>query len=250
VLRRPSAVHRLDKPTSGLLCVAKTKGARIDLSRQFHDRVVRKTYTAIVNGIPEEHACSTISSIQALDLGVDVDPRRNNCTWQLVDSPLDGKHAVTVWRAIRYVPSLHAKDGYLTLVQFLPKTGRFHQLRRHMAWVCNRAIVGDEAYDGGAPDAMKFRQRGLFLCSNRVALEHPHYNTEEGRAEWDSLQTLMKNEQTVAGVGRVWYSKEDDKVMVEASVDLPDKFDSLLHREKERHRKFSEKNGAYRESDG
>ncbi len=132
VLRRPISVHRLDKPTSGILLCAKTKPAVVDLTRQFCHRVVKKTYMAIVNGIPFEPSEASISSRQAFDLGADVDPTNTSITWQLIDSPLDGKSAVTVWRALRYVPSLKAKDGYLTLVELKPKTGRFHQLRRHM----------------------------------------------------------------------------------------------------------------------
>ena len=42
------------------------------------------------------------------------------------------KSAVTVWRPLRYVKSLKANDGVLTLVELKPKTGRYHQLRRHM----------------------------------------------------------------------------------------------------------------------
>jgi 23S rRNA-/tRNA-specific pseudouridylate synthase len=53
VLTYPASAHRLDKPTSWLLVVAKTKPALINLGQQFHDQIVQKTYTAIVNGIPE-----------------------------------------------------------------------------------------------------------------------------------------------------------------------------------------------------
>jgi len=53
VMKRPASVHRLDKPTSGILCVAKTKPAFVALSRQFHDRIVQKTYMAIINGNPQ-----------------------------------------------------------------------------------------------------------------------------------------------------------------------------------------------------
>ena len=121
VLRRPASVHRLDKPTSGILCVAKTKPAMLDLSRQFHDRIVQKTYMAVINGIPHEDNARSISSQDAYDRGVDVDPMDSG-TWQMIDSPLEGQHAVTIWRAVRYARSLHAYDGYLTLVEVKPKT--------------------------------------------------------------------------------------------------------------------------------
>jgi 23S rRNA-/tRNA-specific pseudouridylate synthase len=67
------------------------------------------------------------------------DTNNKELLWQMVDAPLDDRHAVTFWRAVRYVPSLHAHDGYLTLVELQPKTGRFHP-RRHMAWTCQMPI--------------------------------------------------------------------------------------------------------------
>lgn len=130
-LRRPQPVHRLDKPTSGLLLVAKTKPAMVNLAGQFRDRVIRKTYTALVNGIPPELSNNKISSKEAHEMGVDVDPTVD-IDWQLIDHPLDEKSAVTIWRATRYAKSLKAFDNYVTLVELKPKTGRYHQLRRHM----------------------------------------------------------------------------------------------------------------------
>lgn len=130
-LRRPKAVHRLDRPTSGALLIGKTLPAMDHLSRQFQNRVVKKTYTAVVNGIPKEEFSTTISSREAFELGVDVDPLRE-IKWQLIDSPLDDKTAVTIWRAVRYVPSIRANDNCLTLIEVKPKTGRYHQIRRHL----------------------------------------------------------------------------------------------------------------------
>lgn len=130
-LRRPQPVHRLDKPTSGLLLVAKTKPAMVHLSSQFRDRKVKKTYVAIVNGIPPEPAESRITSEMAHSMGVDVD-LDETMSWQYIDHTLDEKHAITIWRSLKYAKSLKASDNYVTLVELKPKTGRYHQLRRHM----------------------------------------------------------------------------------------------------------------------
>ena len=134
IIRRPVSVHRLDKPTSGILLVAKTKPAMVDLTKQFVERRIKKTYTAIVNGIPREPEKTSISTKDALELGVDVKDSLGGDSnkWQLIDFPLDEKSAITVWRPICYRNSLKAKDGTLTLVELKPKTGRYHQLRRHM----------------------------------------------------------------------------------------------------------------------
>jgi len=130
ILRKPAPVHRLDKPTSGLMLVAKTKPAMIDLSQQFADRRVKKTYTAIVNGIPDEPKESRISKDDAKAKGVHI-PCSNNEddeNWQLIDFSLDGKHAITIWRPLQYAKSLKADQGYLTMVELKPKTGRYHQV--------------------------------------------------------------------------------------------------------------------------
>ena len=226
VLRLPQPVHRLDKPTQGLLLIAKTKPALISLTSQFVLRTIKKTYTAIINGIPPEPITSTISAKIAYDLGVDVDPD-SDIKWQLIDEPLDEKSAVTVWRALRYSKCLKADDETLTLVEMKPKTGRYHQLRRHMAWVCERPLAGDKGYDGGG-DAIALRSRGLFLCSNRVTLEHPFYNTAAGRESWNMQSAEAKR-------GRDFlYEEPCGKVMVKAEIALPSKFENFLAHEEER----------------
>jgi len=234
IIRRPASVHRLDKPTSGLLLVAKTKPAMVDLTKQFVERRVKKTYTAILNGIPSEPTETSITTEDALKLGVDVDPE-DDCHWQLIDHALDEKSAVTVWKPLRYVKSLKANDGILTLVEMKPKTGRYHQLRRHMSWVRECPIIGDTSYDGGG-DAINLRGRGLFLCSNKVSLDHPYFNTLEGRAEWENLP----DEEKWAN-GTLALSEDGATVEIHARIDVPNKFKSFLGKEEERQEKLGDK---------
>ena len=234
IIRRPKSVHRLDKPTSGLLVVAKTKTALVNLSKQFEERRVKKTYTAILNGIPDEPVETSITSKEASELDIDVDSN-NADKWQLIDNALDEKSAVTVWKTLKYIKSLKAKDGHLTLVEMKPKTGRYHQLRRHMAWIRECPIVGDKTYDGGG-NAITLRGNGLFLCSNKVSFEHPYYNTKEGRAEWETLPITEK-----IAIGTLALSNDGTTVEVHASIDLPKKFHSFLSREEKRHRKLASK---------
>ena len=238
IIRRPETVHRLDKPTSGLLLVAKTKPAIVDLTRQFEERRVKKTYTAILNGIPSEPFETSISTTEAIALGVDIplDNDDHDCRWQLIDHALDGKSAITVWRPLKYVKSLKAKDGILTLVEMKPKTGRYHQLRRHMAWVKDCPIVGDTTYDNN-DESRSLRGRGLFLCSNKVKLAHPYYNTPTGRQEWNALPD---NEKWANGMLKL--SEEEDGstiVEVHATIDLPNKFHSFLAKEQTREKKLA-----------
>jgi len=250
ILRRPQPVHRLDKPTSGLLLVAKTKPAHTDLTRQFVHRSVKKTYCAIVNGIPDEPLEHRLSSDQAYQLGVDVTPTgTGEDYWQIIDSPLDDgdslKSAVTVWRVLKYVPSLVAEQGTLTLLELKPKTGRYHQLRQHLSMVTNTPIVGDKRYDGGSLSSMKLRARGLFLCSNKVVLEHPFYNSDIGRREWSGLQLDGEGKYQQEGSSyRIWHDQISDKVMVEAEITLPTKFHAFLQNEEERYHRVSSRSSS------
>ena len=82
----------------------------VHLTRQFVERKVKKTYTAILNGIPSEPAVTSITGKEAEELNVDVDPEDND-KWQLIDHTLDEKSAVTVWKPLEYVKSLKAADG-------------------------------------------------------------------------------------------------------------------------------------------
>ena len=131
---------------------------------------------------------------------------------------------MTVWRALKSVDCPKAKDETLTLVELKPKSGRYHQLRRHMAWVCKRPLVGDRSYSGEIEMRQQFSEDGLYLCSNKVSLQHPYYNTAEGRKEWERLDDLEKY-----GGGMIRLSDDgSDKVLVHAEIHLPRQFEDLL----------------------
>mmetsp|Transcript_17303 Transcript_17303/g.37358 ORF Transcript_17303/g.37358 Transcript_17303/m.37358 type:complete len:584 (+) Transcript_17303:89-1840(+) len=206
-LKQPQPVHRLDRPTSGLMVVAKTKAALVHLSQQFENRKARKTYMAVVNGEP-----------------ITDENEGSSSEWNTIDYDLEEKSAITKWRVIRKVQSLHAKGGQLTLVELKPKTGRYHQLRRHMAWVCKSPLVGDMTYDDADESAVRLRKRGLFLCSNEIELEHPYYNTPSGRKEWFDMSSGEK----IYGDASLREDDDTGMVMIKAMTTLPDKFESFL----------------------
>jgi hypothetical protein len=83
---------------------------------------------------------------------------------------------------------------------------------------------------------MDFRGRGLFLCSNKVSLNHPYYNTETGRKEWENLPD---NEKWADGMIKLSDEGDESTVQVTVSIDLPGKFASFLKSEEERVEKFS-----------
>jgi len=138
----PSArpVHRLDVRTGGLIVVARTARAIMALSRSFEDRDVHKEYRALVVGRLEgEGTCS---------------------------EPIDGRDAVTRWRAVQHSRSL--TTDWLTTVVCEPITGRTHQIRRHLAGL-GHAILGDDLYGGDKV----LRHKGLYLWSLAVDVPHP-----------------------------------------------------------------------------
>lgn len=175
-LERPEACHRLDKPTSGLLVVAKTKSAIAHISRQFENRQVKKTYTALVHGVPNEESSPSITNKAAAEMGFDVDITDQEQLWHAADSTQDGKPAFTLWRILKSHPSVISQSKYMSLVELKPKTGRFHQLRRHMAWDYGCPIVGDTLYgdekEGNTYHFKRWR-RGLMLCATKTTLQHP-----------------------------------------------------------------------------
>lgn len=101
--------------------------------------------------------------------------------------------------------------------------------------MCERPIIGDTEYDGGG-SAMQLRGNGLFLCSNRVILEHPYYNTPIGREEFEEMNKTAD----VAGNGDLWVA-DNGTVMVGVSIPIPDKFESFLQREEDRYNRLSPK---------
>jgi RluA family pseudouridine synthase len=143
-LPRPIAVHRIDVPTSGLVMLAKTKSALIQLSKAFQHNQVKKEYVAIVHGAP---------------------PQKGS-----IDSPIDGKDALTEFECLQTVRSRVFET--LSLVKLLPQTGRTHQLRLHLKDQ-GHLIVGDKMYADGIRTILG---KGLLLCAVGLRFIHPQHD--------------------------------------------------------------------------
>ncbi len=141
VLSIPRPVHRLDKLTTGILIVAKTKSAQLNLSQQFEFKTISKTYYAIVKG-----------KLQG--------------TGEFND-PIEGLSASTKFKSIRCVESL--SYNWVSLIELNPITGRTHQLRIHLARA-GFPIVGDYVHD----TANVLKGKGLFLAACKIEFTHPH----------------------------------------------------------------------------
>ena len=137
----PRPVHRLDRPTSGLLIVAKTAGAHVSLGLQFERRQIKKRYRAVVIGKIPDRGC--------------------------IDTPIEGQEAFTEYSLVRCAPSI--KNGHLSLVDLWPRTGRTHQLRKHLAGK-GFPVLGDGTY---GTEGHVLRSKGLFLCAVELSFIHP-----------------------------------------------------------------------------
>jgi len=131
---RPRLVHRLDKDTSGVLLIARTAAAAAFFTRAFRDKTTRKTYWAIVAGLPEMRQGK-------IDLALA--KRSGAGGGERVRADDEGKDAVTFYRVI---DNAGDRASWLAL---LPLTGRTHQLRAHCAAI-GTPILGDGKYGGAA----------------------------------------------------------------------------------------------------
>ena len=148
---RCGIVHRLDRPTSGVLAVAKDPEAWTTITTAFKDRETDKTYRAIVRGVP--------SGAARVNAPVGRAPGHR----RVVVTAL-GKSAETAFKV------LGKKAGLGALVEAKPLTGRTHQIRAHLAFL-GHPVMGDPEFDKpGAGAPMPAR---TMLHAYRLALEHP-----------------------------------------------------------------------------
>lgn len=124
-------VHRLDKATSGILLIAKGFASASKIGDAFLNKEIKKTYTAILSGMPEDPEGTLVHEI-----GKD----RSGVFEVVKELKVGGKRAETRYKVLK-------ANRHNCLVEFYPQTGRMHQLRFHSkALGC--PIVGDEKYGG------------------------------------------------------------------------------------------------------
>lgn len=128
---RAGIVHRLDRVTSGVIIGAKNSSTQAWLQKQFSSRMVKKTYYAAVEGVPE-------TKIAIIDAPIGRNPKHPQT---FMVTPL-GRSAQTEYKVLSTIEN----DGKaISLVELKPTTGRTHQLRVHMAYI-GHPIVGDGVY--------------------------------------------------------------------------------------------------------
>ena len=130
---RPGIVHRIDKDTSGVIVVAKNDNAHINLSKQFSNHTIKRTYEALVWG-----------SLKPKSGRINEKISRSTKNRQLMMVRKEkGKKAITNYKTIEIFQSSNLPK--ISLVECQLETGRTHQIRVHMNFIGN-PILGDKSY--------------------------------------------------------------------------------------------------------
>lgn len=128
----PLVVHRLDMETSGLIVLGLDPDAQRDLSSQFERRETAKKYIALLRGdVPQDSG----------EVSLPIRPDIDNRPYQIVDH-VHGRPSITRYRVL-------SREIDRTRVEFIPITGRSHQLRMHAAHGLHCPIIGDVLYGEG-----------------------------------------------------------------------------------------------------
>lgn len=153
--RWPLAVHRLDRDTSGCLLLARNPKAHKRFTKAFEAGEVRKTYVAVIEGIPDAESGTIdlpLKKISSAEEG-----------WRMTPDPR-GKASLTQWTKI-------AEHEGRALIAFQPATGRTHQIRVHALHGLGFGIVGDPVY-GKAGEPMLLHSRFLSIARpNKQSVE-------------------------------------------------------------------------------
>ncbi len=159
---KPRLVHRLDRDTSGVLVIARTRLAAMKLSEAFRERETKKTYWALVKGVPKKHE-DKISTWLVKDQTPDGDRMR-----VARHGETGADHAVSFYRVVEQA------GQSLSWLEMEPYTGRTHQLRVHAAHI-GCPIIGDPKYfeadtNWDFPGGIQNR---LHLHARRIVIPHP-----------------------------------------------------------------------------
>lgn len=169
VIERAGVVHRIDRETSGILLLAKTKAGHAHLKEQFQNREIEKSYHLFVHGLVKEDRGSINLPI-ARSIG---DFRK----WSAQRGTRGEKRdALTYFEVLK-----RDETNKVTFVEAKPKTGRTHQIRVHFQ-ATQHPVVGDNLYASGKPKILGFERTALHAkkisftntAGEKITIEAPY----------------------------------------------------------------------------
>ena len=184
-------IHRLDRPTSGVLVFALSSDIARSLSQQFAEKQIEKTYHAIVRGYIDGEATIDYPLVEELDKIAD----------KFANKDKPAQEAITFYKGLSKIELPIAVGKYQTarysFVELKPQTGRKHQLRRHLKHIFH-PIIGDSKHGDlhqNRAFSHYFGVKRLMLHASNIKMMHPvthepltiHANLSE---EW---LTILKN---------------------------------------------------------
>lgn len=166
VRQRVWPVHRLDRPTSGIVLFALNRETAAELGRQLRDHEVEKRYLAVVRGIPDD---------QSIDYPLKERPLYR--TDMVRAEPLAAQTRLTLLGQVEIAAAVgRYPTSRYALVELAPVSGRRHQLRRHLKHIFH-PIIGDTTYGDGVHNRY-FRDhlgsQRLLLAAISLTVSHPH----------------------------------------------------------------------------
>lgn len=163
---RPGIVHRLDKDTSGIMIVPKIQEYFLYLKKLFQEHKIKKTYLAIIFGIPKEKV-----GIIKKPIGI-----KEGTIKRSVYSTKQAKEAVTEYKVLKTFELPHESATW-SLLEVIPRTGRTHQIRIHLASI-GHPILGDALY-GSKPSTSLSRE--LYINRQMLHALSLEFEIERGR---------------------------------------------------------------------
>ncbi len=167
-------LHRIDKPTSGVLFFGLDKESTNLVSKQFKNHTIKKTYLAIVRGYTDESGEINHALKEKLDKIAD----------KKVNLDKEAQEALTHYKTLAKVEIPYAVGRYektrYSLVELKPHTGRKHQLRRHMKHISHH-ILGDTKYGRGEHNKLIrsiYECNRLLLHASELKVYHPYLKKE------------------------------------------------------------------------
>ena len=144
-------IHRLDRPTSGIVLYARTSKALSRMNEQFRNKEVQKTYLAVVDNIPPNNAGTLVNFLQK--------NQKQNKSY--VTKGNNGKHAILDYKLLKKLDNFY-------LIEVKPQTGRHHQIRVQLANI-GCIIKGDLKYGSKRSN----KDASIHLLAQKLEFIHP-----------------------------------------------------------------------------